>query len=444
MSNGDLATSVGYDPKDTEVGSVFVSNYPPFSTWGEQQVAEAEARFLQAPRPQTPLGVYLHIPFCRKRCKFCYFKVYTDKNSKEVDRYVEALGAELTRRVEQPAISGRPIKFIYFGGGTPSYISSRHLKTLFARMRDLFDWSELEEVTFECEPGTLTERKVATLRELGVTRLSLGIENWDDAILRDNGRAHETKEIHRALPWIEAADFDQVNIDLISGMVGETNESWKDSIAKTIEMAPGSVTIYQMELPFNTVYSRKVLDEGQSVGVADWATKRAWHNYAMNALGQAGYDISSAYTMTRRGSGAHFVYRNSVWQGCDLLAAGVSSFGHISGMHYQNAPRWADYLDRVDAGASTIQRALEPTPEERLTREFILQLKLGRLDVAPLGQKHGVDVLQHFAGPLERLQEQGMLDLDGSVIDLTRDGLLRVDSLLPNFYAERYQNARYT
>ena len=127
-----------------------------------------------------PLGLYLHIPFCRKRCKFCYFKVFTDKNSAEVERYLAALSREIELVSKLPVMGGRPFRFVYFGGGTPSFLSSRQLERLVDRLRANVSWDAAEEVTFECEPGTLSEAKVHTLREIGVTRLSLGVEHFDD------------------------------------------------------------------------------------------------------------------------------------------------------------------------------------------------------------------------------------------------------------------------
>src|SRR5262249_44829978 len=157
------------------------------------------------------------------------------------------------------------------------------------------------------------------LKELGVTRLSLGIENFSDAILESNGRAHLSAEIHRAYDWARNLGFNQINIDLIAGMVGETWDNWRDCIRKTIALAPESVTIYQMELPFNTVFSKELRvigqDEPASFAVADWPTKRAWVDYAFDELGKAGYEVSSAYTLVRDRQRTQFVYRDSLWHG---------------------------------------------------------------------------------------------------------------------------------
>ena len=443
-SKRDPATATGVDPVGTEVGSVFVSNYPPYSFWSTDRVDEARRALDSAPAAEDPgLGVYLHIPFCRKRCKFCYYKVYTEKNSSEVETYLDAVLRETGLVAGSAALRDRPVRFVYFGGGTPSFIAAKHLKALVAGLRSELPLDQVEEVTFECEPGTLTQAKLEAIREVGVTRLSLGVESFVDEILEENGRAHLSKEIRRVLPWIEATKFDQLNIDLISGMVGESWDTWKQSVKQTLELQPDSVTIYQMELPFNTVYSRRVLD-GAAVPVADWDLKRAWHEYAIDEMSAAGYEVSSAYTMVRKGAGTRFAYRDSLWRGADLLGLGVSSFSHVNGAHYQNESGWGPYIERVRAGELPIQRAFVPSADEKLTREMILQLKLGRIDPAYFSVKFGVEILKRYEAAFHRLQKRGMLEIEGAVVLLTRAGLLRVDQLLPEFYEARYQNARYT
>src|SRR5439155_16908988 len=194
-------------------------------------------------------------------------------------------------------IDGRKPKFIYFGGGTPSYLSSDQLHWLVERMKATLPWTEAEEVTFECEPGTLTEHKLKVIRDVGVTRLSLGVEHFDDHVLEINGRAHHSKEINRAYEYARKLDFPQINIDLIAGMVEETEEKWKDTVAKALAMQPDSVTIYQMEVPYNTTIYKEMKAEGKLVApVASWATKRGWVDYAFDEFEKAGYTVASAYT----------------------------------------------------------------------------------------------------------------------------------------------------
>jgi oxygen-independent coproporphyrinogen-3 oxidase len=433
---------------EPEVGSVFVSNYPPFSFWKPDALPAVHAALDSPPRPDTPLGLYLHVPFCRKRCKFCYFRVYTDKDSSEIGAYLDALATEVELASRLPALAGRKPRFVYFGGGTPSYISVRQLSGVVGRIQAALPWDAAEEITFECEPGTLSQPKLEAFRAIGVTRLSLGIENFDDDILRENGRAHVSKEIYRVLPWIRDLDFDQLNVDLIAGMVGETWETWRDTVEKTLEVGPDSVTIYQMELPYNTVYTAEVLGGTLGRPLADWATKREWHDWAFARLAEAGYQPSSAYTMVRpkpeKPGAARFVYRDSVWRGCDLLGTGVASFSHVNGVHFQNVAGWDEYLAELGAGRLPLGRGFNLSHGERLTRELILQLKLGRLDPAAFGAKFGVDVLAAFAPAWRRLEDEGMLRVAGGQVELTTAGLLQVDRLLPAFYDEKYRNARYT
>jgi oxygen-independent coproporphyrinogen-3 oxidase len=443
MTLPDPATS-GHESPETDVGSVFVSNYPPFSAWEPRHLGRVREALDAPPRPETPLGLYLHIPFCRKRCKFCYFRVYTDKNFDEIGAYLDALGREVELYAGRTAIADRPLEFVYFGGGTPSYISVEHLRALVRRIQAVMPWIGAREVTFECEPGTLTRSKLEAIREIGVTRLSLGIESFDDEILRVNGRAHVSKEIERCLPWIEELAFDQLNVDLIAGMVGETWATWRQTVARTVALAPDSVTIYQMELPFNTRFSHSLQAGELEIPLADWETKREWHAWAMDRLAEASYVVSSAYTMVRGDRASRFVYRDAVWHGCDLLGTGVASFSHLSGVHFQNVDGWGEYMARLRDDELPLGRALPTSADDRLTRELMLQLKLGRLDTTALRCKFAVDPLERFAAPLARLANRGLLTVDGSTIELTRKGLLKVDMLLPELYDARHRGARYT
>ncbi len=495
--------------KETTVGNYFVSNYPPFSFWKPEFVPDILAALEKPPthnylstlnsQPSTPpLGIYLHIPFCRKRCHFCYFKVYTDKDSVAIRAYMDAALKELSIYAKKPVIGGRTANFVYFGGGTPSYLSVDQLKHLTDGMKKLISWDGVEEVTFECEPGTLTDHKLKAIREMGVTRLSLGIENFSDHILEINGRAHRSKEVYRAYNYAREIGFPQINIDLIAGMVEETAENWRDCVAKTIELSADSVTIYEMEIPYNTTIYQQMKAEGKLVApVADWDTKRAWVNYAFSELEKVGYTVASAYTAVRSGSKnmgstghlpvssgdspdetsgtsqlntgvllsstpsgvplggspsgtggspvppTQFIYRDKLWAGADLLSLGVASFGHFSGTHYQNHHDFETYVTKITQGELPIYRALTPTDDEKLIREFVLQLKLGHVSCGYFQKKFGVDPRERFAVPLQTLHDWGFGKVEGDIIRLNRDGLLQVDRLLHEFFLPQHKNARY-
>jgi oxygen-independent coproporphyrinogen-3 oxidase len=433
--------------EQTDVGSYFVANYPPFSLWTEDAVATEATSALSQPPADVPLGLYLHIPFCRKRCHFCYFRVYTDKNASEVSDYLDIVGREWELYATQPAIAERPLRFIYFGGGTPSFLSVRQLKSLVDRLSAVTPWTDAEEVTFECEPGTLTESKLSQIRDMGITRLSLGVEHFDDDVLALNGRAHRSAEVFRAYEFAQSLKFPQVNIDLIAGMLGDTDDKWHAAVARTIALSPDSVTIYQMELPYNTTISSDLLKgTGQfTESVANWSTKRRWVREAFDALESAGYTVSSAYTAVKNPRTTRFVYRDQLWQGADLAPLGVSSFGHVNGVHMQNLDSWGPYAASVRRGEIPLSRAYRPTDEERLIRELVLQLKRGSVRPIYFSEKYGVDIADRFAPALASLRADGyLIASDADQVELSREGLLRVDSLLPRFFLPEHTDLRYT
>jgi len=416
----------------------FVANYPPFQAWGAHAIPQIHSALATPPVSGTPLGVYLHVPFCRKRCRFCYYKVYTERPAAEVSRYTDALHAELQLHANSASIAGRTADFVYFGGGTPSYLSGDELRRLANGMKAILPWSSDAEITFECEPGTIRWPKIEAIRDIGVTRVSLGVENFGQSILEANGRAHGEHNIEPAYEMCRRAGFSQVNIDLIAGMQGETDENWQRCIDKTLELAPDSVTIYQMEVPGNTILYKE-LQAGQMGAdqLASWSQKRAWVDEAFSRLGQAGYHLSSGYTAVRE-KGTAFGYRDNLWHGADLLGVGVSAFGHINGVHIQNDKHLDTYLASIEAGELALQRGHALTVEQRMIREWVLQCKLGRVSFDYFIDKFGIDPRERFRPALEELRAAGLAAVDAQALELTRLGLLRVDTILPIFFEAEY------
>jgi len=427
----------------TEVGNYFVSNYPPFSQWKPDFIGDAIAALNEPPRVNDPLGLYIHIPFCRKRCKFCYFKVYTDKNASEIEIYLDALIKENELYSRTRAFQGRQLRFAYFGGGTPSYVSEKQLHYLVAGLNRHVSWANAEEVTFECEPGTLQKSKLEALKEIGVTRLSLGIEHFDDQILAVNGRAHLSPEIYRAYAWAREVDFPQINIDLIAGMMGESEEKWRDTVRRAIELEADSVTIYQMELPYNTVISQEMIKQGTASPIADWPTKRRWLDYAFERFQEHGYVIASATTLATTKKPCRFIYTDALWHGGDMIGLGVSSFSHFGGVNFQNAHNFEEYVRILESDQLPLLRAVSLTPKQQLIREMILQLKTGALDTGYFLNKFGVDVWQEFQRVYERMREEKLLSRNNGTITLTRRGLLEVEQNLWEFFEPELKTVRY-
>lgn len=434
---------VAPDDDGTKVGNYFVSNYPPYAYWHDDQLDLITDAMDTPPAPGNPLGMYVHIPFCRKRCHFCYFKVYTDKNAAAIGEYIQSLIGELKMLVERAFVGGRKPQFIYFGGGTPSYLSAKQLTELTEGLKAVLPWDEAVEIAFECEPGTLNENKLAAIRDMGVTRLSFGIENFNDHILEINGRAHLSKQVYAAYDWARAIGFPQINVDLIAGMLEETTENWIDNVRRTIDMDPDMVTMYQMEVPYNTGIYKQMKEEGKLVApVADWDTKRRWSKYAFEQLEQVGYTQTSAYTMVKDPA-TKFVYRDSLWQGADMIALGVSSFGHINKTHYQNIKHIEPYCESISQGKLPLSRTYRINEEESIIREMILQIKTGRLNLTYFQDKFGVDLLQKFVAPYSKYIDAGYMRVVGDEVILDRDTLLQVETLLYDFFLPQHKGTRY-
>lgn len=422
-------------------GNYFVAAYPPFSCWNRESVP-AYRRALETPQREEPFGLYIHIPFCVKRCQYCYYLSYDDK-AEEIEGYLNALVKELRMYAALPLLAGRELGFVYFGGGTPSLLSDKRIRSLMAELQDVFPWTNAKEVTFECAPQTVTESKMEALREMGVTRVSMGVQSLEDEVLRKNGRVHFARDVERAWAAIQPIGFPVVNIDLMVGLVGETDASFFRSLERVIAMSPQSVTIYQLEIPLYTPLYRALRDGTLTEMPVAWSVKRARLAEAFARLEAAGYTVRSAYAAVRDPARHRFVYQDDQYRGADVLGIGVASFSYLRGVHQQNLTSLETYLASLREDRLPLHRAYALTDEERMVREFVLQLKLGRVDAAPFRRKFGVDITERFAAPLRRLAEEGWLVFDEEGVTLTRGGLLRADHLLSEFYLPEHQVERY-
>jgi oxygen-independent coproporphyrinogen-3 oxidase len=199
-----------------------------------------------------------------------------------------------------------------------------------------------------------------------------------------------------------------------------------------------------MELPWNTVYSKEMLNAGIESPVADWPTKRRWASEAIDRFLSAGYQLSSGNELVKSLDTDHFIYRDNLFRGSDLLAVGVSSFGHLQGVHYQNEDELEKYMSIVHAGELPVKRALVPTAHQKFIREWILQMKEGKVPAAPFRAKFGVNPLHEFAEPLANQARAGYLTVEGDEVRLTRKGLLQADSLLTEYFEPQHREVRYT
>ena len=226
-------------------------------------------------------------------------------------------------------------------------------------------------------------------------------------------------------------------------MVGETEAKWRDTVRRALELEPDSVTIYQMELPYNTIISQEILKEGKESPIADWPTKQCWLNYAFEEFQAAGYRIASAYTLATTKKPCRFIYTDALWHGGDMIGLGVSSFSHFGGVHFQNVHSFEEYISLIERGELPLFRALSLTPKQKLIREMILQLKTGAIDLIYFRNKFALDVWEEFRPVFDRLQREEFAQRNTEEIALTRKGLLQVDHFLSEFFEPELKAVRY-
>jgi len=444
-SNAPCAGPSIHDAPEPWFGSYFVSTYPPFSQWSLNETTHVEHVLSNGLAvSKEPLGLYVHIPFCVKRCDFCYYLSHADKTHDQHRAYVDALLKELTLYREYAALADRVLSFVYFGGGTPSVLDEASMRSLMEGLTKLFPWNRVEEVTFECAPRSVTEPKLRVLRDAGVTRLSLGVQTLDDDVLRLNGRVHLRKDVDEAYERIRRVGFDVVNLDLIVGLPGESDEIVDRSLEGVIAMFPESVTIYQLEIPHNTPLYRAANSGETPATIPTWHKKRSRLARCFERLESAGYSIRSAYAAVRDPVRHRFIYQDAQYHGADLLGIGLSSFSYLGGVHYQNKVDYDAYVETVSKGELPVLRTYRLDSDERLVRELILQLKLGQVDAAYFVGKFGVDVLDRFKNRLRKYSKRGWLVIDAAGVRVTREGLLRIDRILPGFYLSGHRRVRYS
>jgi oxygen-independent coproporphyrinogen-3 oxidase len=311
-------------------------------------------------------------------------------------------------------------------------------------LRQLMSWDAAREVTFECAPRSVTADKIRFLRDSGVTRLSLGVQALDDAVLAANGRVHLAGDIERAWDIISRSGFAVRNLDLMVGLTQETDESFGRGLEQVIGLQPESVTLYQLEIPLNTRLYRSLQTSDAASHPADWETKHARLASAFRRLESAGYHIRSGYTAVRDPVRQPFVYQDEQYRGADLLGIGASAFSYLDGIGQQNVASLDGYLAARRRGDLPLWRGYVLSDEERMIREFVLQLKLGGADRAYFLDKFGQDVLRRFEEPLDEGLRRGWFAIDPKGITVTLEGLVRIDRLLPAFYRPEHQGIRYS
>ena len=353
--------------------------------------------------------LYVHIPFCHRICPYCSFHKHTPGGT-DMTAFVDALLKEAEKQRLKP-------QTIFFGGGTPTMLSDVHLERLLRGLQERVDMSEVAEFTMEANPRTVTASKAAIMREMNVTRVSLGIQAWDDETLKTLGRDHARADAEETWQVLRAAGFPSLNLDLMFSIPGQSVETWRKTLEHSISLQPDHISAYNLNYEEDTDFFRRLKageyreDEGRDAEFFDLAIDM------LEAGGFEHYEISN-YAQP----GHRSVHNEAYWMGEDYLGIGPGAFSTVAGKRWHNVKDTPRYMAMTLAGEDTAVEIEELTPDQRRTERFGLELRTSR--GLPLAL-----ILPESRKMLETLRDQGLLSHDENHVRLTRAGKPLVDPI---------------
>lgn len=352
--------------------------------------------------------LYAHIPFCPKVCPYCsFFKEASDRNKTRA--FLDAMLSEAER------YSGRlrPVT-IFFGGGTPTALSTSQLDYLVGGLKERIDFSALEEFTMEMNPATVSLEKAGRMRELGVNRVSMGVQSWDPGLLETLGRVHSAAQAERSYAILREAGFTNINLDLIFGIPGQTREQWRDSLARTIALGPEHISAYCLTYEEDTEYFLRLK---RGMYHPDPDLDADLFEMTMDTLEEAGFVHYEISNHARPGRDCR--HNLAYWTGADYLGLGPSAFSTESERRWKNVSDTSDYVRRVTEQADTWDFLENVPPETRRAEQIAFGLRTNR------------GVRREWIAPetLAEFADRGFLVPGGEGWLLTRKGRLVADEL---------------
>jgi oxygen-independent coproporphyrinogen III oxidase len=360
--------------------------------------------------------LYVHIPFCARICPYCaFYKDLLDRS--QTWRFCKAILRELDQTCRSFVISPETI---YFGGGTPTALTTAQLEFLLRGFRERLDLSFLEESTIEANPGSVSMRKAALLRQVGVTRVSLGVQSWEDELLKLLGREHNARQAEESFRSLRAAGLSNINVDLMFGLPGQTIEHWKATLGTTVALQPEHVSAYCLTYEEDTeFFVRHASGEFRQDADED----AEFFDMAMSILESAGYEHYEISNYARPGFSS--VHNRAYWLGEDYLGIGPSAVSTVGTRRWQNVCDYRTYVDRVLSGQSPHGSSENLTDEMKRTERIALTLRT----------RDGVSAsdLKHFAPQKNEFIALDLLRESNGNFVLTRKGKALADSVAEAF-----------
>jgi len=373
------------------------------------------------PPPDLPTSLYVHVPFCVVKCGYCDFNSFTAAGTEPLDRFLAALEREL-RLVEVPE---RPVS-VFIGGGTPSQLDEERLARLFDILARHVDLHACPEVTMEANPESMSAAKATLARAHGVRRVSLGAQSFTDRHLRLLERAHDAARTAEAVAEVRAGGIDNLNLDLIFALPGQTVAEWQQDLEAALALHPDHLSCYSLTFEPGTRFQRD-LRQGR-LQPADPAADRAMFLHTRDRLQSAGF---TAYEISNfAGRGGPCRHNDHYWLQGDYVGVGPGASSHRGGRRWTNAKPLEAWADTLQRGLPPVFEAETLTPKQRAAEAVWLGLRRrDGVDLLAVAARTGVDPNAAFAPQLEALTAAGSVCRDGSMLRLTEDGLLVADAV---------------
>lgn len=371
---------------------------------------------------KKPTSAYVHIPFCTQICYYCDFSKVFIKNQ-PVDAYLEALIKEF----ESYQINS--LKTLYIGGGTPTAITAKQLDYLLSHLQQHLQLDQLEEFTIEANPGDLTEDKIAVLRQSAVNRISLGVQTFNDKQLKQIGRSHTEAQIYTTIASLKEAGFQDMSIDLIYALPGQTIQQVKENVAKALALDIPHLSLYSLILEHHTVFMNKMRRGKLQLPTEDLEAEMFEYIISeMEANGFEHYEISN-FTKPGFESRHNLMY----WNNDEYFGCGAGASGYLNGIRYRNRVPIQHYLKAVADGNARLSEEVL-TKEEMMEEELFLGLrKKSGVSVSRFQEKFGLSFESRYGSVVRELQAQGLLVKDKDFVRMTKKGLFLGDSVAEKF-----------
>ena len=371
------------------------------------------------------VGLYLHVPFCDRRCHFCGFFTRASRDD-HVAAFVSDLLAEIRLHGRTETLRGRTLETIYFGGGTPTILSSGQLLSILEACRRNFLVDPASEVSIEANPASVEEPFLGALRKGGYNRLSLGAQSFDDAELKAANTPHTAEQIERAVRAARRAGFANVNLDLIYGLPGQSLTRWLANLDAAIALAPEHLAFYGLTIEEGTQFHREA---GRGcLNLPDEDALADMYQEGRSRLRAAGYLQYEVSNFARPGHACR--HNLGYWTDREWLGLGPSAHSYLDGARFSTVASLEEYHRLGSAGRLPIAEREPGTADLRLREAVAFGLRMiAGIACAPLRERYGLDPIERFREPIERLTSDRWMILDGGVLRPSDDGLLLADEL---------------